>query len=334
MATPSLPDPPAQLKAIQTYMKIAQDVDRADPVVSYWVRLFSIETALKIDRDSPECKTFLSALISWLEKFKITQKDNEAVSSQLVGQAHFENFAMNLFNKADTLDREGTANKNTVRMFFMATVLFEAMAVFGPLTDEITQRAKYAKFKAAYIQKCLKAGQTPKPGPIDGSDLDGTGSKSDTTVNSGATTNEQSSKTFDIPEVPTNTPGDPPPQKPKDPFILNPSTPPSSFRPSLQPSLPPGSGYSMNDSMPSSRPKPDPSKDSSNPANTSDASKSTINATKFFATNGTQLKPDDIIQSQKYCKFANSALQYDDIPTAVDNLQKALLLLTTGQKHG
>jgi vacuolar protein sorting-associated protein VTA1 len=326
MAASSLPDPPPQLKAIQSYMKIAQDVDRVDPVVAYWVRLFSTETALKIDRDSPECKAFLSSLIVWLEKFKSAQKDNEAVTNQLVGQAHFENFAMTLFNKADTLDRDGTADKNTVRMFFMAAVLFEAMAVFGPLTEEIAQRAKYAKFKAAYIQKCLKAGQTPKPGPIGGSDLEGTGAIGDVTKDS--TNNEQSSKTLDIPEVPTNTPGEPPKQKPQDPFILTPSSPPSSFKPTLPPSLPPGSGYSMNDSTPSLGPKPDPTKNSS----ASDPGKSTIHATKFFATDGSQIEPQDIIQSQKYCKFATSALQYDDIPTAVDNLQKALNLLTTGRR--
>lgn len=335
MAATSLPDPPTQLKAVQSYMKIAQDVERIDPIVSYWIRLYSTETALKIDRDSPECKTFLSALIVWLEKFKVTQKDNEAVSNQTVGQAHYENFAMTLFNKADTLDREGTANKNTVRMFFMAAVLFEAMAVFGPLTEEITQKAKYAKFKAAYIQKCLKAGQTPKPGPIDGPDLEGTGDSSDATSNS-APTNDHPTTTLDIPEVPKDTLGDDSQQRPQDPFILNPSLPPPSLRPSLPPSLPPGTGYSMNDSMPSLRPNTDSSKNSSISGSTQAAShepsKSTINATRFFATDGSPLNPEDIVQSQKYCKFANSALQYDDIPTAVANLQKALELLTTGHK--
>jgi vacuolar protein sorting-associated protein VTA1 len=337
--TQTLPEPPAQLKAIQSYMKIAQDVERVDPIVSYWVRLFSTESALKIDRDSPECKTFLSALILWLEKFKSSHKDNEAVSNQTVGQAHFENFAMSLFNKADTLDRDGTANKNTVRMFFMAAVLFEAMAVFGPLTDEIAQRAKYAKFKAAYIQKCLKTGQTPKPGPVDGSDLDGTGTTDDATGNSGTTTADQSSKILDIPEVPTDSDRDAPKQKPQDPFILNPTSPPSHVRPPMPPNLPPGSTYStVTPVTPSSKPASGPlsrntsTTGGSTPASSNDPQHSTINATQFFASDGTPLKPEDIIQGQRYCKFANSALQYDDIPTAVENLEKALRLLKTGQR--
>uniref|UniRef100_A0A6G1S6H6 Vacuolar protein sorting-associated protein VTA1 n=1 Tax=Aceria tosichella TaxID=561515 RepID=A0A6G1S6H6_9ACAR len=331
-ATPSLPDPPIQLKAIQSYMKIAQDVERIDPVVSYWVRLFSTETALKIDRDSPECKKFLSVLIEWLEKFKTTHKENEAVSNQTVGQAHFENFAMTLFNKADTLDRGGTANKNTVRMFFMAAVLFEAMSVFGPLTEEITQKAKYAKFKAAYIQKCLKAGQTPKPGPIDGSDLEGTGDNSSDAAGNSAGTSEQPSDALDIPEVPKDSPRDDSQPRPQDPFILNPSLPPSYLKPSQPPSSP---QVSKNDPIQPSKPQPSPAKDwGGTPIANKDPPMSTIEATRLYATDGTPLKHEDIIQSQKYCKFANSALQYDDIPTAVDNLQKALKLLTAGQKQG
>ncbi len=43
------------------------------------------------------------------------------------------------------------------------------------------------------------------------------------------------------------------------------------------------------------------------------------------------LTPEQIMKAQKYCKYAGSALTYDDVSTAVQNLQKALRLLTTGQ---
>jgi len=35
-------------------------------------------------------------------------------------------------------------------------------------------------------------------------------------------------------------------------------------------------------------------------------------------------------QAMKWCKYAGSALQYQDGTTAIDNLNKALRLLTTG----
>lgn len=315
MAAAPLPDPPAQLKAIQSYMKIASDIERVDPIVAYWVRLYATETALSIDRDSPECKTFLGACILWLEKFKQTHKDNEALTNQTVGQAHMENFVVSLFTKADTLDREGTANKNTVKMFYMSAVLFEAMAVFGALTEEVSKRAKYAKFKAAYIQKCLKTGQTPKPGPVEGSDLE------DPAGSNQAPADPSSGAAAEAPEAPPKLPDSNPNTKDApEPFILTPSYPPT--RPPVQPETSDNSSPGGN--LPGAPPA------LSRPCQTS-SSGSSINSTKFQATNGSPLSAEDLIKGQKYCKFANSALQYDDIPTAVANLEKALKLLKTGQ---
>jgi vacuolar protein sorting-associated protein VTA1 len=43
------------------------------------------------------------------------------------------------------------------------------------------------------------------------------------------------------------------------------------------------------------------------------------------------LSPEQLLKAQKYIKYAGSALTYDDVPTAIENLQKSLRLLTTGQ---
>ena len=39
------------------------------------------------------------------------------------------------------------------------------------------------------------------------------------------------------------------------------------------------------------------------------------------------LSAKDSEQAQKYCRFAASALQYEDVKTAIENLHKALALL-------
>lgn len=319
MAANNILEPPAQLKVIQSYMKVASDVERIDPVVSYWVRLFSTETALTVDKDSPECKTFLGAIILWLEQFKKTHKDNEAVSNQTVGQAHMENFVVALFNKADTLDREGTANKNTVKMFYMAAILFEAMAVFGTLSEEMSKRAKYAKFKAAYIQKCLKLGQIPKPGPIEGADLE------DPSYNQNETTTTSDDKKSDTLNSQDSSSDANNSKLPPDPYVMTPSSAPV-YPPSTPSQFPQPTGTSPHKSEPAGS-----SSASIASSTTSTGGKATIEITKYQATNGVPLNAEDLMQGQKYCKFANSALQYDDIPTAVANLEKALKLLTTGQ---
>lgn len=328
MADKPLPDAPTQLKAIQSYIKTAADIERVDPVVAYWVRLYSTETALTIDRDSPESKLFLKDIISWLENFKQANKTNEAVSNQVVGQAHYENFVVNLFNKADTLDREGTANKTTIRMFFMAALLFEAMVVFGPLTDEISKRAKYAKFKAAYIQKCLKAGQTPKPGPVE--DIEDPTYSQTATNPDEPNSSEPTTSTNTLPPAgPASNYIAPTPGKTdtQDTFILTPS--PAPIYPPQPPTRP-----SVPSSTPSKTSVSPSDQQSTEPANnTSSAGASSLSATTFLATNGVHLTAEDIIKGQRYCKFATSALQYDDIQTAVDNLEKALRLLKTGQRE-
>ncbi|CAI9729406.1 Hypothetical predicted protein [Octopus vulgaris] len=47
---------------------------------------------------------------------------------------------------------------------------------------------------------------------------------------------------------------------------------------------------------------------------------------------GVTLTTQDYQKAMKLCKFASSALQYEDSKTAIENLQKALTLLTTGQQ--
>ena len=45
-----------------------------------------------------------------------------------------------------------------------------------------------------------------------------------------------------------------------------------------------------------------------------------------------QLGPQEIGKAQKLCKFAGSALEYDDVAGAIDYLAKAMKLLQTGKE--
>lgn len=65
-----------------------------------------------------------------------------------------------------------------------------------------------------------------------------------------------------------------------------------------------------------------------------DPSQQPIPPTTSFGDNSTalpQLSPDQISKAQKYCKWASSALNYDDVKTAINNLRNALELLQTGR---
>lgn len=47
---------------------------------------------------------------------------------------------------------------------------------------------------------------------------------------------------------------------------------------------------------------------------------------------GVALSPQQYQRAMKLCKYASSALQYEDSKTAIDNLTKALTLLTSGKE--
>ncbi|XP_069943122.1 vacuolar protein sorting-associated protein VTA1 homolog [Cherax quadricarinatus] len=163
-----LPPCPPSLKPLQHYIKLANDYDKREPVVSYWARLYTLQSALKLDRKSPEARALLSGLMDYLETFKKENSANESVTNDIAGQALVENVAHKLFMWADGEDRAARFNKNVVKVFYTAGLMFDVCEVFGELTEEVISQRKYAKWKATYIHNCLKNGETPIPGPMGG----------------------------------------------------------------------------------------------------------------------------------------------------------------------
>ncbi|XP_062834054.1 vacuolar protein sorting-associated protein VTA1 homolog isoform X2 [Anolis carolinensis] len=278
MAASGLPPLPPPLKAIQHFLRTAQEVEKREPVVAYYCRLYAMQTGMKIDSKNPECRKFLCKLMDQLEAMKKQLGDNEAVTQEIVGCAHVENYALKMFLYADNEDRAGRFHKNMIKSFYTASLLIDVLTVFGELTDENIQHRKYARWKAAYIHNCLKNGETPQSGPIG---LEGEFYDENEEVGSPALSNQDSqpSSTFDVPT----------------------SNVPTSNYTGIQ--IPPGAHA---------------------PANTP--------AEVPHSTGEIRLTPEDFAKAQKYCKYAGSALQYEDVSTAVQNLQKALKLLTTGSE--
>ncbi|XP_032881896.1 vacuolar protein sorting-associated protein VTA1 homolog isoform X2 [Amblyraja radiata] len=125
-----------------------------------------MQTGMKIDSKTPECRKFLVKLMDQLEIMKKQLGDNESITQDVVGNAHIENYAYKMFLYADTEDRAGRFHKNMIKSFYTASLLYDVLTVFGELTEENIQHRKYAKWKAAYIHNCLKNGETPNSGPL------------------------------------------------------------------------------------------------------------------------------------------------------------------------
>lgn len=291
-----VPVPPAALKIISPYMKLAKEYDKRDEVVAYYCRVYCIQKGISTDSKSPDCKQFLLTLMDVLEKAKkdLAAKGAEAVTNEIVGQAHVEGMALNLFAFADQEDRKSNFTKGLVKSFYSANLLFDVLKQFGEISEEITLKQKYAKWKATYIHKCLQTGEAPVPGP-QGSEFDGAEFSTEPA-------REDTNETFTPPY---------PPQ----PHSSNqaPYPPPSSSFAS------PGQPSSYSDTPPSTSYSP--------PVNQAEYPKHQDEGANEPASASNSLGPDEYQKATKYCKYAISSLQYEDVSTAIENLTKALKVL-------
>lgn len=246
------------------------------------------------------------------KKKELIEQGHEAVSDDNISKIHIEEKAVQLFLWADTEDRAANFNKNVVKSFYTASLLYDVLAQFGELSEEALHHCKYAKWKAAYIHKCLKSGETPIPGPAGGDD-ENLGGEAEGGMAPypplGPTDTQQ-------PPYPTNT------QQP--PYPTTTSGIPGQF-PS-QPYPPDHTHFPTPPALPSAHPSAQPSaQPSPTVAPVHPVVPPTIPSSATPPTSS--LSPEDNEKAQKYCRFAASALQYEDVQTAVENLHKALALL-------
>lgn len=301
----NLPDCPPSLKSIQHYLKTASEHDGRDFVVAYWCRLHALQMGMKLNtKKTMEEAKLLMGVMDWLEEQKKTHKDNEAITNDVAAQAHLENYALKLFLYADKQDREQSYGKNVVKAFYTAGMIYDVLTEFGELTDEAAQNRKYAKWKAAYIHNCLKNGETPVPGPMpteeDAGDLEPGPSNIQTT---------------DIVQPPAPNPSNTPDVSPSNTSVLpDPSAVNQLPNVPVTPELNPGGFVPYMPTATSVPPQP------------------AVRASPSFGDgNQVTLSADQVSKAQKYCKWASSALNYDDVKTAITNLSNALELLQTGR---
>ena len=131
--------PPAKLKHLAPYLARAHELDNRDPVVAYYCRYYAVQEAVKEhskDKDH-EVLAFLMALMDKMEADKKALAGNEAITQDIVGQAHVESFALKLFDYADQQDRAGKADKRIARTFYSSSYIMEVLKTFGELDAEV-----------------------------------------------------------------------------------------------------------------------------------------------------------------------------------------------------
>jgi hypothetical protein len=175
----------------RTLHQRAEEIERVEPRVAYYCRMYAVEQGLALPSRSPQIDGLLGALLSKLEK------DKAAINPGGDDAGHCEKFALTLFARADKADRAGRADKTTAAAYYAASIFFEVGAgrgvgwrrggrvehgpvaqsplnfsslsqiinQFAPLAGDIADMQRYAAWKAADIRKALREGRAPTPGP-------------------------------------------------------------------------------------------------------------------------------------------------------------------------
>jgi len=99
---------PQSLKPIIPFVRHAYQLEKHDPVMSYFCRCFAAQEGIQLRSAHPdnETKKFLLSLMDQLEQSK--GKLGPRIEQ---GQAHVLKFATTVFQTADDEDRAGKSNK-------------------------------------------------------------------------------------------------------------------------------------------------------------------------------------------------------------------------------
>jgi len=171
------PSVPTSLKKIKVFLARAEELDRdaarnpESRVVAYNLRQYAVQVGISLANDA-ESKKCLGDILSELEKEK-------APMSVFNNAEHWKicrKMADKVFDKADSEDRGGVANKGTAKSFYAAGTFYEICQQFYKksvdeetdetleMREEEEQRRLYCKWKATEILNAIKEGRTPTPG--------------------------------------------------------------------------------------------------------------------------------------------------------------------------
>ncbi|KAI9492028.1 Vta1 like-domain-containing protein [Zychaea mexicana] len=326
---------PADIKYIAPYIQRGQELSERDPIVSYYAQYYAVKMAISKGPSNKETNAYLSQLLDKLEQVKTALgANNEAITSDLVGYAHLENFALKVFLNADNEDRSGKASKKTAKTFLAASIFLELLKTFDDLDPEIEAKIKYAKWKAADIMKALREGRTPTPGaPGEQQQEDEEmAPPSNFTAPLPGNASAELPPNFTPPPPASATPSSPGQPSSSTTMSQHPSPPPAATSPPVTPSnstlphVPPPTTSTPPPPVVQQKQQPPPPQPVAAPA--------PVQTSTSAGTSDTpMLDPGSVAAAQKHAKWAISALNYDDIKTARTQLLTALNDLGYNQQN-
>lgn len=154
-----------KIKDITPFAVRASQLEKHKPIVSYWCNYYIIDQILSkgLHSADDECMQYTTTLMDKLEQTKTEQAGNDAIVDDIAAKAYIEQFALDTFQRADDAIHNNQASRQTIDTFQAAVTFFEllSMSIWAPIDPDITAKSKYAKFHAVRIAKAIKAGEDP-----------------------------------------------------------------------------------------------------------------------------------------------------------------------------
>lgn len=162
--------PPASIrKQVQPYLSRAKELAIADPIISYFCKLYSAQLILdqRLHQNDAAVAEFVTFLLDDIEQMKLNASEemSETIEHEEKGLEYAKNFAFSVLeNCRKQIDEDKVTKKTPLEL--IASVNFLTLIKLWEPSDEVkkevTERIKYAKFHAARL---LKEAKQPKKEP-------------------------------------------------------------------------------------------------------------------------------------------------------------------------
>ncbi|KAI9747325.1 MAG: hypothetical protein M1815_004308 [Lichina confinis] len=156
---------PPKLKAadLSRFAARAAQLEKLKPVVTYWCYYWIVNQILSkgLHKGDTESSAYTTMLMDKLEKMKSENAESDIITDDVASHAYVEQFALEVFDRADNAVRSNNVSGQTADTFQAAATFLELLQVWGPLDGEITSKTKYAKYHAVRIARAVRANEDP-----------------------------------------------------------------------------------------------------------------------------------------------------------------------------
>ncbi|KAH9588732.1 Vta1 [Trypanosoma melophagium] len=174
--------PPNWVASLRPFLQRADEFESRVPIVAYFLRTHAAFLAMQLHKQQKTaannnnsnnnnssnaalCKQYLLRLLNTLEQQK---QDLGESLADVDGRTVLTRYALMLFSQADDAERAGAgASMRLMRLFFTASILFDATAQFTPdgcVDNVAAEKRNYARYIAVRMKRALDSG-TPYESP-------------------------------------------------------------------------------------------------------------------------------------------------------------------------